>query len=822
MRYTFLYHTVTLACIMLLVSVGIYAQDERIEAQFHVKARQGKNSAPEAYPMEYATFKTGKKAREVMQALIAAVEKDGYPDGDAYNAALTKNRVRFKTARANGTFITRAFAGQAVLVYIDERLFHVFDIKEGKSEYAEVLDFAFGEGRIDNVDVSGHRVRKKMEVEPDDGWEDGEYMYPKLKLDISAEDVGNKVRVMVQPVAVDCQTEDTVDYLMPLVFEGKDYNDLQERRMDFDYAANERGNIAEGYQKDCPLVDGCPLSVEKTFEWKKKDIKRDYRFIYEIAAEDYTHQHKYMQASTGSCSKKKYFKFLDLAAVTADLPLDEYSIDAEETMKSVPRDLKLNFIVGKSELTNDSINDVRLGMLVKEMKEYGDQLMRIEIEAHASPDGDQRKNLLLAEKRGREAMNMVMRGLGKADVTKGLSTTVYTWNDVADRLEQRGQKSKADPVRAIADANAKPDAALRALPFYQTHIDTILQDMRSMRCVYKYEQMHIMDAEEGVEYYTENKQRLLSDDKEIKLSDGDYFNLFASVRDSAELDTITMLAYRHMTRQPEWEKLKFSQYVINRMAMLQMRSGHPDPHILDAYVDTTDNNVTERYTGPNRAARERVQKNRREILINYIMSYYQMEMSDSANMRLRYWFEDSSDPMVNTLKNYVFFKRNFAKYYQFPDRMTEQEKETFRQTEEYVLDCSPDNRAVLYTEARTLMGKSSETCHELVSRMSDGNAKKWYLLGILEADEEAKKADDRVAKSYVPLYLALFYKSFTIDPNLRTVYFNDGQVDNNLREKYKYRKRDIPVYEELLIKYMSGEDKEESDEISGDYNEDEQ
>ncbi len=42
-------------------------------------------------------------------------------------------------------------------------------------------------------------------------------------------------RIIIFPYAVDCETGDTVDYLSPMVYEGENYHNLQDRRKDFDY-----------------------------------------------------------------------------------------------------------------------------------------------------------------------------------------------------------------------------------------------------------------------------------------------------------------------------------------------------------------------------------------------------------------------------------------------------------------------------------------------------------------------------------------------------------------------------------------------------------
>ncbi|MCM1078712.1 MAG: hypothetical protein NC344_02970 [Bacteroidales bacterium] len=803
----------TLIVLLLCLAATAGAQDERLTAGFQVQGRYGKKGVPAVYPTSYAVFKTVTKARSVMERLQKAVDADGYPGGPNYDEALLKDNVRFRNAKANGTFSVRAYPGQSVLVYVNEQAFAVFEIKEGKTEYAETVEFKMdGMHTLDNVNVEGNRKHDRIPFDTDDADDDGVNMSVHISFELPEGLTGKNTRVMVQPVAVDCQTEDTADYVTPLVYEGVRYHRLQSRHMDFGYSVNEPEGIARGFVPGRPLRDGVPFRVDTTLIYRKKDIDRDYKICCDILVEDYTH--RYMHLSTaGSCNKRKMFKFLSLDGVAAGLPLEEYRIEAEETMRAVPRDLKLNFVVGKAELTADSLNDVRLGMLVKEMKDYGDQLMRVEIEAYASPDGGYEKNLSLARERGRAAMNLVMRGLGKADVTKGLRTEVRTWEDVAGELSKAGKKEFADSVRAIIGTGTRqPDAMLRKLSFYATDIEPVLENMRSMRCIYKYEQMHIMDSEELLSYYYANKDKLLAGDKSVRLSDGDYWNLFSCVKDSAEQDTVTVLAYRHMTSQPDWQKLKFSQYAANRMAMLQLRNGHPDTEILMPFVDMTSSRVTEAYTGNNREAREKVQKNRRQILINHILAYYQLEKRDSASRLLKFWFPESADREVVALRNYAGFKKNFLKYY--GGKLSPEEAEEYRRTEEYVLGARPGNRAVLYTEGRRFMDKSDAECRRLVMEMDDSDARKWYLLAILEADREAER--NVTDKDYVPLYLALFYKSFTIDPGLRLTYFTEGQVSDSLREKYKYRKRDIPRYRELLDDFLGKKtDGGDEEELSG-------
>lgn len=79
---------------------------------------------------------------------------------------------------------------------------------------------------------------------------------------------------------------------------------------------------------------------------------------------------------------------------------------------------------------------------------------------------------------------------------------------------------------------------------------------------YRYEIKHIMNAEEAVENYFAHKREYISGEK--KMSNGDYFNLLATVTDSLELDTITTLAYKHVIAQSDYTRLSLRHTWLTR------------------------------------------------------------------------------------------------------------------------------------------------------------------------------------------------------------------------------------------------------------------
>lgn len=799
---------------LLWVNINVSAQ-EPMSVNFHISAQYKTKEKVHIFARQYARFKTKKKAMQVLAELKEAYATDGY-NGSTFEMAIEKNMVRFKAIKENNTFnIPNAYPGQAVIVFINEQTLECFEIKEGKTEYNEIVIIGSDNNITLNETIAkGNLKRNDGGIITVPALDLGDVIGVPVRFSLPRGEVGERSRVLVQPVAIDCQTEDTIGYVTPLIFEGNRYHELQNRRMGYNYIANEMDSIARGYIANRALKDTVALVVDTTIIYKKPDPRKNYKFHYYLVAEDYTHTNRSLSAGAGSCNKFSPFKFLNMNGIAAEMNLNDFKVDAEEIMQQVPRDLRLNFLVGKSELTKDSMNYVLLDTLVSEMKRYGESLMRIEIEAFSSPDGGYDKNLKLAKERGQVAMNLVLRGLGRADVTKGLSTKVYSWDDVVAKLEEEKKNGMADSVKQVLNAvgKAAPDRNLRSLPFYDSDIEPILQDMRAMRCVYKYERMHIMDEDEVLDYYFKHKHVMPKGDKAKginPLSEGDYYNLFCCIKDSAELDTLTNIAYQHMKSQPEWEKIKFSRYVANRMAIYQTKSGHAKTETLAPFIDLTIMNSP--------FFKDGVTKNSKEALINQIIVYLQQEKRDTAMTILHNYFSESNDSVVTMLKSYVGFKNTFYQYYTGqPSPLSEEEKRLYENTEKFVFDCDPNNKAILYTEGRAFMNKSNEECLDLVEKMSNDNAKKWYLRGILEADKENVRPVPSIKKDYIPLYLALFWKSFTIDPDLRLTYFQEAHISDDLRKKYKYRKRDIPKYKELLAKYLSSDDTvDDKNEFSG-------
>lgn len=69
----------------------------------------------------------------------------------------------------------------------------------------------------------------------DDGFEYFNIKLTQLPADIHED----KSRIILLPYAIDCLTEDTIAYLLPAVYEGKEYHQLQDKRKSYNYAVTD-------------------------------------------------------------------------------------------------------------------------------------------------------------------------------------------------------------------------------------------------------------------------------------------------------------------------------------------------------------------------------------------------------------------------------------------------------------------------------------------------------------------------------------------------------------------------------------------------------
>lgn len=728
-------------------------------------------------------------------------------------------------------------------------------------------------------------------------YEDGnEYFEYHLEIPITSREKSS--RIILFPSAVDCMTDDVIDYMMPAVYEGEEYHQLQDKRKAFDYfrkdpLGGERTYVQTIVEFDTTkiyterkerkflenpdgsyvLEDGIPkdtvyikkdyedsisvrtytdtikgtgyirsieslrrdrlgenVVIDTTIVYKKPHKAGKYRGSLDYTVEDYHHQ-SYVNNYPGTCLRISPYKFLEMTAAAVDLELtSEFAEIAEETKTDVKEGIDIQFIHGKADTVPGMVDWAKIRKIERDMQNIsstGGTVYDATLIGYASPDGSKQTNISLAGRRAAFA-----KGLLRAPIKIVTKEVIDTWEHTADLLEKEGFMEEARSIRDILSTSPNDQAAepkIRRIPTYKGVIDSILQKQCRIEFRYNFIAEHQMDAQEAVEAYYRDRER--------PYSNGDYYNMFMEITDSAELDKLTDIAYNRIIKNNDAWDSPLGTYIINRKAVLDIRRGLADSTTLKPLIYEYKGTLPIPFTKDDPdGIRNSVLCNRPEILINQAVTFYQLQEPRRAK-----WIIDKlknsgyTHPNLEKLNYFISFKDIYK--IKEKDR-SEQQKEEFAKALHFLENPGPENsaatinnRAVLYTEFEDL-NKRGEAW-KYVHMMSNDDPRKWYLMALLWATGSRKQEDyplplekddsDDIqmdeTESYgediinIPYYMAYFQKCFDINPDFMKYYFNEGYIDEEMRKmKYHaYQNRRVPLYRKI-IQLRKEEDEKEREE----------
>ena len=328
-----------------------------------------------------------------------------------------------------------------------------------------------------------------------------------VAFDFPSEFCKSESRLFVSPAAIDCMTEDTVAFLKPFVVDGVEYHKIQNRRMLFDFANvdpvaphyKDSVKVTDDFKVPLTIKDGEPLSVKVPIEFTKPDPKKNYSCQGSAILEDYTHELLRMSDEFGSCNTSNPFKFLDFNLPGTEIELTrEFYEPPTAGMHDVPRDLPVRFVTGKAEMVQDEENIALFDKLAKELKSYGDKIIRISIMGTSSPEGSADKNQRLARERAEFAMAQVRSRINTRKIQVPPATAmVYTWKDVVTELNNRAKQEKDTIQRQLIEymstkINGLIESGKENSIFGEFRNDSlfnsVLASMRVMKCSYTYQE----------------------------------------------------------------------------------------------------------------------------------------------------------------------------------------------------------------------------------------------------------------------------------------------------------------------------------------------
>ena len=664
---------------------------------------------------------------------------------------------------------------------------------------------------------------------------------------IPKEIIKNSSRLILQAAAVDCQTGDTVTYLKPYVFEGEEYHMLQTRLKAYDYANDP---LAKYYNPSVILSPDKDFDYVCHYEYKKPQKEKLYHCASVAALGDYTHMIMYETDEVGSCRARRPWSLLGFNGVMRNLELTRDLYEEQEIQEvEVNQAINFRFKVNTNIFIQDSLNILEKERFTKMLRSWGTTLTSVKIQGSASPDGNLEHNIRLSQQRAEYTISLI-RQIYPFVKTGNVTPRVYTWEDVADSLQKKGLNEDAEKLRSLIKSykgnKRKLDKSVKELTAYEGPITDILNNMRSMTCIYKYKQNRTLSPEEVVDAYLNDSEYKEGGTKQF--SNGDYFHLFRYFEDKgndSELDKLTQRVYKEMIdKHPDdYQCMKFSPYVANRMALLKLKHEEPDTTILMPFI-------REDVSGVNRVRNEYPKGdlnnpiqwicNRKEIVANQALTYFKLTEISHCNA-LCDELLPADDKQSEGLRHFSRLETEF-----FKPNKTEEETDKVRESLYYVMGADIENKAVLETQLLgEIDGVNTISAMETVSYLSDESPKKWYLVALLtakdaeydmthmslddgfeqlteeeenilmlrdnarfndylaEKEEHEQLVSQRTDLDKVPGYLVYLQKCFDLEPAYKKIFDQEGYLDDAILRKYPYKKEDTEKYRNMFNYYKT-------------------
>lgn len=457
-----------------------------------------------------------------------------YEDGYVPEGAFREER-----SMTDGTFEFNAQPGGALLFY--QFPFKPEFVKIGgknkiptvKIEATTVLDEA-------TLTEEGKKKTKKGKpVAHGNSFKIREYYYFDDSKMGNVKGLGKEIaRMVTQVYVVNSDGSDTLQFFPPRVYDGEHFHQTQYHwNKDYLY------DVAETSHKLQSKLD----TVELRAEFALDDPTALYYCKANVWIEDYLNVY-YKDSvtifNTGRVSRP--FQFLEYSFDQNQVDPQKYYKAPKRENVSVPKNMKLQFLIGKAELDkSDAATMASLDSLKEELiaicEDPASTLTELHFQGFSSPDGQYAKNKDLSERRTQTVFNEVWSAVPRNwrdRVFKTAKGEVASWSDVADLLEADSLKTEAAAVREVVSSSDNMDvqgAKMKRLPFYEKKVKPVLPELRSVKCNHMAQVYRFLTEEEILhKYNTDEAYR--KGTKHLTLNE--YWNLFNLVKDEKELEDL--------------------------------------------------------------------------------------------------------------------------------------------------------------------------------------------------------------------------------------------------------------------------------------------
>lgn len=558
---------------------------------------------------------------------------------------------------------------------------------EGRLEITTQVD---GGIVLEQVNVVG--ISKTILPPESEGEQYGNVIYLSNAGVIVPQQVGkDNARMIIQPFVVNNSKKRAfTHYRLPKVFDGKQYDLTQNRRMGYEM----NNDSLEPYIQDAVLT-----TDKAKYIWNDTVIvpntKDAFQVFAQIQIEDYLGPYYVDSIPLSTRYPRRPLKFLEYSLDAYELDPKKYEERPKRELRTGVEDISLSFLVGKAELDpNDPNNEAQLNKLKEKLlgviNGESSTLKELHLSSVSSPEGSYAFNAALSKKRLDYARSLVYSVIPAYTMKRLYTYTpndsrVASWSEFADILDKDSLVTEAAAVREVIAKHPQSQdmqsIQMRKLPFYDTTIKEHLTKLRTMRCEYQAEIYRALTPDE-IMYRYKNDPDYRSGKKQFELYE--YWHLFNMVKDPKELEALYKQAYDYSIEiSPDsipWV------LAANNLAVSYLKRDTFDINILERLINRTVArcNVERRMDG-------RVVKvvNIEEVVANQLAMYLKAE--DFANASVMAQILPDSEKN-NTLKAYAFC---LGGYYKASPKLSVKEIDRRKRNFAFVKNSTPLNGVVM-------------------------------------------------------------------------------------------------------------------------------
>ena len=526
-------------------------------------------------------------------------------------------------------------------------------------------------------------------------------------------------RLIIQPYVMDCETEDTVAYCKPLIYDGKEYGVTQDRRMNFDIAENDP--LYEYVNKEIPLTEK-RMDIDWNDTVKVPDPNRRYHASATVRMEDYTTIYYDKSMLINTCDMKRPFRFLEFSFGQRDLNPNDYRERAKRERRNTAGNIALTFAIGRAELDPaNPENEIQTKKLQDDLLEIvngeGTSLKEFHITGISSPEGSYQANKALAKRRTEYAKRLIIKEIPDymmKRVYQNDSSDVAEWSEVAEILKDT-LPELADHIMSIVERTKNRDLQFQhiaRLPEYRSVIVHTFPKLRRVKYVYKHEVFRELTPEEIMDRYLHDPD-YRTGKKEFALYE--FWHLFNMVKDPKELEALYRRAYKvsaEINNQP-WI------LAANNLAVSYLKRDTFDLSILDPFIDRKTRGVN--VVRPLLSGKGTETINPEAVVANHLAMCIKANNYDEASVMAQI--------LPNTPENHRIkaFAMCLGGYFQGGN--TPEEREEYRDVFNTVRDSSPINAVVMHLAMETR--GHDVMAEKALQNLSKDDAIYWYFKAII-------------------------------------------------------------------------------------------